>query len=375
MKTNEKTETLTTWVEVDLAQLRKNLKALERMSKRPVMAVVKANAYGHGLIEIAQAAYAAGMGWAGVARLEEALTLRRGCYNGKILVLGYTPPEAAMLATLEEVSLCVFDLATAKAYDKQARAAGKTLSVHVKIDSGMGRLGLLPEEGKAFVKHLSGLKNLQVEGLFTHFARADEPELNTTGQQLERFHAVVNELEQIGLRPEWVHAANSGGTLGFKEAYYDMVRPGIAMYGLNPSDKALVPKSIKPILSWKTRLVSVKDLPEGHGIGYGHRHVLEKPAKVGVLAVGYADGFRRVSGNVVLIGGERVAVVGSVCMDQCMVRLDDMPNAKIGDEVVLLGSQGREAITADEIAVRWGTINNDVVATLAPRMPRVYLNG
>ncbi len=368
------TDGLTTWIEVDLGQLQRNLRVLGKLSRKPVMAVVKANAYGHGLTEIANAAERFGSDWAGVARFEEALALRKGGFTGKVLVLGYTPPAAALLAALEEISLCVFDLKTAAQYDKQALAAGKKLNLHLKIDSGMGRLGIQPDEGEAFVKTLQRYKNLHLEGMFTHFARADEPALPTTAQQLDRFDGLVKALEAKGMRPAWVHASNSGGTLGFPAAAYDLVRPGIVMYGLSPSSKVTLPAGIKPILSLKTRLVSVKELPKGYGIGYGHRFTLKQRSRVGVLAIGYADGSRRVMGNQVLINGKLTDVIGSVCMDQCMVLLNDLPDAKIGDEVVLLGKQKGAAITAEDLARRWGTINYEVVATLGHRIPRIYLN-
>lgn len=366
------TANLTTWLEIDLSQLQNNLNELKKMTGKPVMAVVKANAYGHGLVDIALAAEAAGTPWCGVARLEEALALRQGGVKTNILVLGYTPPGSAVLAALEGISLTVYDRATAQAYSAAGLESGKPLNVHLKIDSGMGRLGVFANEGVDMAKYLRSLPGIHFQGMFTHFARADEPELNTTDQQLEKFASLVKQLEEINLRPEYVHASNSGGTLAFKDAWFDFVRPGIALYGLSPSSKALVPPTIKPILSWKTRLISVKELPAGHGVGYGHRYVVKTPEKIGVLAIGYADGFRRVPGNEVIINGKRVPVLGSVCMDQCMVQLEDVPDAKIGDEVVIIGQQGGEVITADDIAARWGTINYEVVAGVAARVARVY---
>ena len=366
-------QNLTTWLEVDLKRLKNNLSELQKMTGKPVMAVVKANAYGHGLADIALAAEAAGSPWCGVARLEEALALRKAGVNAHILVLGYTPPGSAVLAVVENISLTVYDRATAQAYAAAGEESGKTLNVHLKIDSGMGRLGVFSEEVIELAKYLQSLPGINLQGMFTHFARADEPELPATDQQLAKFANLVKELEKHNFRPEFVHASNSGGTLAFKDAWYDFVRPGIAMYGLSPSSKALVPKAIKPILSWKTRLISVKELPTGHGVGYGHRYVLTKPEKIGVLAIGYADGFRRVPGNEVLIAGKRVKVIGSVCMDQCMVQLHDVPEVKIGDEVVIIGQQGKETITADDVAARWGTINYEVVAGIAARVSRVYI--
>lgn len=366
-------QNLATWLEIDLIQLKENLSELQKMTGKPVMAVVKANAYGHGLVDIALAAEAAGSPWCGVARLEEALALRQAGVNAHILVLGYTPPGSAVLAAVENISLAVYDRATAQAYAAAGIESGKTLNVHLKIDSGMGRLGVFPEEGVEMAKYLRSLPGINLQGLFTHFARADEPELPATNQQLAKFANLVKDLEKDNLKPEFVHASNSGGTLAFNDAWYDFVRPGIAMYGLSPSSKALVPAALKPILSWKTRLISVKELPAGYGVGYGHRYVLTKPEMIGALAIGYADGFRRVPGNEVLIAGKRAKVIGSVCMDQCMVQLGDIPEAKIGDEVVIIGKQGEQTITADDVAARWGTINYEVIAGIAARVSRVYV--
>ncbi len=366
-------QNLATWLEIDLIQLKENLSELQKMTGKPVMAVVKANAYGHGLVDIALAAEAAGSPWCGVARLEEALALRQAGVNAHILVLGYTPPGSAVLAAVENISLAVYDRATAQAYAAAGIESGKTLNVHLKIDSGMGRLGVFPEEGVVMAKYLQSLQGIHLQGLFTHFARADEPELPATNQQLAKFANLVKDLEKDNLKPEFVHASNSGGTLAFNDAWYDFVRPGIAMYGLSPSSKALVPAALKPILSWKTRLISVKELPAGYGVGYGHRYVLTKPEMIGALAIGYADGFRRVPGNEVLIAGKRAKVIGSVCMDQCMVQLGDIPEAKIGDEVVIIGKQGEQTITADDVAARWGTINYEVIAGIAARVSRVYV--
>ena len=366
-------QNLATWLEIDLIQLKENLSELQKMTGKPVMAVVKANAYGHGLVDIALAAEAAGSPWCGVARLEEALALRQAGVNAHILVLGYTPPGSAVLAAVENISLAVYDRSTAQAYAAAGIESGKTLNVHLKIDSGMGRLGVFPEEGVEMAKYLRSLPGINLQGLFTHFARADEPELPATNQQLAKFANLVKDLEKDNLKPEFVHASNSGGTLAFNDAWYDFVRPGIAMYGLSPSSKALVPAALKPILSWKTRLISVKELPAGYGVGYGHRYVLTKPEMIGALAIGYADGFRRVPGNEVLIAGKRAKVIGSVCMDQCMVQLGDIPEAKIGDEVVIIGKQGEQTITADDVAARWGTINYEVIAGIAARVSRVYV--
>jgi alanine racemase len=361
------------WTEVNLSALQNNIKVIERLSKKPMMAVVKANAYGHGQVEVAQAASAAGIQWFGVARLEEAVKLRQGGIDRNILVLGYTPPASILIAQAKKIDLCLYDIDTAKAYEAQASATGKPISVQVKIDTGMGRLGVFPEDGVEFIRALQNFHGLRINGIFTHFARADEPAEPATSLQINRFDRLVQELEKSGLRPALVHASNSGATIAFPQAEYDLLRPGIIMYGLSPSSQIQLPEGILPVLTWKTRLTSVKILPTGHGVSYGHEYVTSQNERVGALAVGYADGYRRSQGNIVLIQGKRVPVIGRVCMDQTMVSLQGLTDCRIGDEVVLMGCQGQECITADEIARHWGTINYEVIAGIAARVNRHYL--
>ena len=214
---------------------------------------------------------------------------------------------------------------------------------------------------------------LNLQGIFTHFARADEPEANTTKNQIERFGKIISNLQEAGICPEIIHAANSAGAIEFPESRFNMVRVGIGLYGLSPSKSVNLPPSIDPALSWKTRLISIKELEKGHGVSYGFSYYTKKKERIGVIAVGYGDGFRRQPGNKVLIRGKIADVVGNVCMDQSMVQIDHIPDAEIGDEVVLIGSQNGKEITATDIADRWNTINYEVICGLASRMPRYYL--
>ncbi len=224
------------------------------------------------------------------------------------------------------------------------------------------------------LKDLSRRPQLNVEGIFTHFARADEPQASTTAEQLAMFDKLVMQLRQAGIAPKYIHAANSAAILNFPAARYDLVRPGISLYGFPPSPETPIPAKLKPALTWKTRLTSVRTFPSGHGISYGHIYNTSHAERIGSIAIGYADGYRRVDGNVALVHGKRVPVVGRVCMDQCMLQLEEVPDAAIGDEVVLLGGQGSEYISAEEIAGRWGTINYEVICGLSTRLPRIYLN-
>jgi alanine racemase len=360
------------WVEVDLSAIQQNYSWLRKTVGVPVMAVVKANAYGHGLKAVGEALQAAGADAFGVARMEEALALREAGVRSPILVLGYTPPENVPLAVEQGVRLAVFDEETAREYAERALGCGKRLRVHAKVDTGMGRLGVLPDRAVGFLQALRGMDGLEVEGLFTHFARADEPGVDTTERQIRTFDAVVAELDALGLRPPWVHAANSAGALFFPDSRYDLVRCGIALYGINPSAGANAPRELRPALSWKCQLVSIKELPPGHGVSYNHLYFTRKKERIGVIACGYADGLRRTDGNRVLIRGKRVPIVGAVCMDQSMVQLDEVPDAQVGDEAVLIGTQGEESIEAGELARTWNTNAYEVVCGIGSRIPRQY---
>jgi len=362
----------TTWLEINLGAIQNNIRQLREIAGVPVMAVVKANGYGHGAVEVGLAPQQSGAAWLGVARIEEALALRQSQISLPILVLGFTEPRRIPEAIHNQVSLCVYDLEYARAYAAQARSCQGTLKVQVKFDSGMGRLGLFPEDGLVFIKSLCALDGLEVEGVFTHMARADEIDRETTLWQIGRFQTLVDQLQTAGLRPPLAHASNSAATLYYSQAKFDLVRCGISIYGLHPSDEAPNPLAFQPALTWKARLTSVKFLPPGHGVGYNYRYRTQGRERIGAVSAGYADGFRRRLGNFVLVHGRRVQVVGGVCMDQFMVQLDEIPDAKIGDEVVLLGKQGEAVITAEEIAAAWGTNNYEVVCGLEARLPRLY---
>lgn len=365
-------EPFSTWLEIDLSAIRNNIQQISKITSRPVMAVIKANGYGHGLIEAGRAAQSAGAAWLGVARVEEAVWLRQAGIQMPILVLGFSAPERVTEAIANNVTLALPHPDLMKAFARQARAAGQPLRVHAKFDTGMGRLGVFPEDGLEFVRLIHEQSELQLEGIFTHFASADDPGIGTTDWQLDRFTKLVETLTASGLRPPLIHAANSAASLYFPSAYFDMVRAGIAIYGLDPSADAPCPAGFRPALTWKTQLASVKYLPPNYGIGYNHRYVTSKEERIGVIPVGYADGFRRRLGNFALVGGQRVPVVGGVCMDQCMLQLETVPHAKIGDEVVLIGRQGEAVITAEEVGQAWGTVNYDVVCGLTARVPRFY---
>ncbi len=363
-----------TRAEIDLDAIRHNVANIAALltGGKGLMAVVKANGYGHGAVPVARAALQAGATELGVATVDEAAELRQAGITAPVLVLGPATPPAMRLARDLGVRVTVHSLESARA----ARDIDG-LRVHLKVDTGMGRLGF-PATGEG-IRSLADAKRLlgdAAEGIFTHLSDADNQDQGYTLAQLDRFDGVLKELGGRGFEFRCVHAANSAATLALPRAHYDLVRPGLAIYGLYPApwQKALC--ELRPALSLKTAIDGIKELPSGWGISYGHTVVLQSPRRVGVLPAGYADGVRRgLSGRLgVLVGGRRVRVLGRVCMDQMVVDLQDVASARPGDEAVLLGCQGNECVTADEWADLTGTISYEIVTGISARVPRVYLN-
>ncbi|MFW5713259.1 MAG: alanine racemase [Brevefilum sp.] len=368
------TQAYSTWLEIDLAAIKNNIRQIRSMTKTEVMAVIKANGYGHGVLDVAMAAAEAGATWCGVARMEEALNLRAAGLTSEVMVLGYTPPVLISEAIENNIHVAIYDIEMARAYAARARQTDGKLKAHLKVETGMGRLGLAPKKASDFLANHRDHDRIEITGIFTHFARADEPESGATERQLAIFNELLQQLEKESLLPGMIHAANSAAVINYPQTYFDLVRPGIAIYGLDPSPNTRLPEGFLHALTWKARLTSVRTFPPGHGISYGSIYVTSAEERIGVIPVGYGDGFRRLSGQEVLCRGKRVNVVGRVCMDQCMLQLDSVPEASAGDEVVLLGKQGSAEITAGELAHRWGTLNYEVVCGLADRLPRVYLD-
>lgn len=361
------------WAEIDLSAIGGNVRFFSTHTEALVMAVVKANGYGHGAVPVAQAALKAGASWCGVAQAQEALELRRAGMDCPILLLGFAP--AARLAELisMRVSLIVWEPGQLEKAAAAAQESGHPARLHLKVDTGMGRVGVRPQEAAALARRLAESEELQFEGLLTHFARADEKDHGPTLQQEHCFRDVIGSLEAGGLHPGLIHSANSAATLVRPASHFDMVRVGIAMYGLDPSADCPCPVELRPALAWKSQLTHVKSVPKGSGLSYGHEYITSGAETIGTVSAGYADGYRRAGGTVALVAGERVPVVGRVCMDQFLVRLDDVPGAAVGDEVVLLGEQAQAQLPVEEMALRWGTINYDVVCSIGARVPRIYV--
>jgi alanine racemase len=352
------------------------------------MAVVKANGYGHGAVEVAREALHNGAQYLGVARINEAISLRKAGLSAPILIFGYSPPDLAPLLIDYELTQTVYSLSTATALSEQANRKGKNITVHLKVDSGMGRLGFVLENINTTpnntplnnpvreIEAITRLAGLTVEGIFTHFATADSADKSYADLQLDRFMDFLHGLQKEGLEPPLRHAANSGALIDIPESHLDMVRPGIASYGLNPSDeinKDMV--DLKPVMTLKSKIIHLKKVPPGFNISYGITYQTKAHTTIATIPVGYADGFNRLlsSRGYMLVDGQRVPIVGRVCMDLTMLDVGAISGVALEDEVVIFGEQGDEAITADDIAASIGTINYEVVSTITSRVPRVYL--
>ncbi|OIO36529.1 MAG: alanine racemase [Candidatus Omnitrophica bacterium CG1_02_44_16] len=366
-----------TWVEVDLQALASNYRFLKSMLPKgtKVMAAVKANAYGHGIVEVSRKLIECGIDYLGVACIDEALALRKHFAREPILNLGVFLRQDIGTVLKNNITVTVANLNAAKILNAAARSLKKKANVHVKIDTGMGRLGVWHEEAEEFIIALCSLRNLTIEGLYTHFPSADSDEAFTKSQ-ITAFCVLVNRLQIRGIDIPIKHAANSMAVIGFKDAHFNLVRPGLALYGLHPKDDLLGKIGLKPILSFKTKVVYLKKVASGRSISYGRTYVTDKEAVIATLPVGYGDGYNRHLSNKghVIIRGVSCPVVGVVCMDQTMVDVSRVKGVKIEDKVVLIGSQGAHKIRVEEIATLCHTIPYEVVCWISPRVPRVYIN-
>jgi alanine racemase len=337
----------------------------------PLMVTLKADAYGHGALRTARTALTSGAQALAVATLGEARALREAGIAAPILVLGYTPPWQAREAVEQRVTCTVFDLDAARALGEAAAARERQVAVHLKVDTGMARLGIPPEAAGDFLRALGGLPGLHVEGIYTHFATADSADETFGRLQLGRFAGLLADLARAGLRPPLAHAANSAALLRFPEARFDMVRPGIACYGLHPSPDTPLPAGFRPVLSFHTEVAQVKELPAGTPLSYGGAFVTQRPSRIATIPVGYGGGFRRSPHwRHVLVGGQRAPLVGRVNMDYALIDVSEIAGVRRGAAVVLIGAQGVDAISAEEVAGWLGTINYEIVATILPRVPR-----
>lgn len=367
------------WAEVDLQAIRHNVQEVRRLvgPKREIMAVVKANGYGHGSVQVAQAALKAGATRLAVARMVEAVQLRQAGISVPILILGYVPLEQVDKALEQDITLSVYRLDMAQGIAAKAEKKNLRAKIHLKVDTGMGRLGFLPgPEGVAEIKQVCRLKKLEVEGIYTHFATADETDKGYAKEQFALFLSILNILESEGITFPLRHCANSAAIIDLPETYLDMVRPGIILYGLYPStevDQAKV--RLQPAMTLKTHIAHVKKVTPGTKLSYGSTYTVPEETVIATLPIGYADGYPRLlsSRGYVLIHGQRAPVVGRVCMDQCMVNVGHIPGVKIHDEAIIFGKNKDNCLPVEELATLLGTINYEVVCWVGSRVPRIYI--
>ncbi|MCL5269746.1 MAG: alanine racemase [bacterium] len=373
-----------TYAEIDLAALKHNLARIkERIGAAEITAVVKANAYGHGMVPVARAALEAGASCLGVGFLEEGMRLRRAGVAAPVLVLGGVLFHQVRQYIRRELDITVSSLPLAYAVNKEAGRLGARARVHLKFDTGMNRIGMSHVDPDRVFSRLTALENLEIVGIYSHLATADEADPAFTNLQIERFGAVAESARRHGFAPRWLHLANSAAALRHPGAVFNMVRVGIAMYGIYPSAEVSREAALRPVLAFKSRVVFLKEVAAGQGVSYGLTYVTERPTRIATVPVGYGDGYWRTLSNraCVLIRGRRRPVVGRVCMDQIMV--DVGPESagagdsavRVGDEVVIYGRQGAEEIGVEEIAALAGTIPYEITCALAQRVPRVVVGG
>jgi alanine racemase len=363
------------WAEIDLDAVRANVAELARLAApAALLAVVKADGYGHGSVPVARAALDAGATWLGVALVEEGIELRDAGIDVPILVLSEPVPGAADAVVRARLTPAVYTPGGIESLAKAVAGSGAPrLGVHLKVDTGMHRVGAAPEDAAALVARIEELDELELSGFWTHFAVADEPSDPYTAQQLQQFKAVLATSGAAPTRP-LIHAANSAALLAHPDSRFDLVRTGIAIYGIPPAPILADRAPLQPALSLKTRVSHVKTLAAGERLSYGLRYELARPSRIATVPIGYADGVPRNLGAVggqVLVHGARHPIAGTVTMDQLMVDVGD-ENVSVGDEVVLIGRQGTETVTAEEWAERMGTIGYEIVCAIGARVPRIY---
>ena len=380
-----------TRAEIDLAALAHNYRELMRVAAPDthLMAVVKADGYGHGAPQVARIALECGAKFLAVARFDEAVRLRKAGIAAPILLFGYSLPSYVPFMADNDIRAAVNALASARKLSVEAVRTGKILKIHIKIDTGMGRLGLLadgltvdPSTGEGVsgvvkdVLTIASLPHVEVEGIFTHFANADAKDKTHTREQYKRFAGLLEALAKEGFAPRLRHAANSAATIEMPETHLDLVRPGVSQYGLWPSDE--VDKNridLKPVMTLKSTVIHLKSVGPDFAVSYGSTHHTPQPTRIATIPIGYADGFDRVLSSTgdMLVRGVRAPIIGRVCMDLTMIDVGHIPKVEVEDEVVILGRQGDEEITADEIAAHVGTINYEIVSSLTSRVAKVYV--
>jgi alanine racemase len=367
------------WMEVNLDNLVHNLREIKKVIKPPasLMGILKADGYGHGAVEISRVLMEEGVERFGVAVLDEAIQLRKSGIDVPILILGYTPVELFEQVLEYGITPAIYNYEDALKLSELVSAKGTQMQIHLKLDTGMGRIGLVPgEDSLDIVSNIYRLPGIIIESIFTHFSVADEKDKTYTEMQYEKYMNFVSALKDRGIDIPLRHVGNSAAVIDLPDMHLDMVRPGIILYGLYPSDEVDQEKvPLKPLASLKARIAHVKTVPPGTSVGYGRKFISTRSSVIATIPLGYADGYTRLlSGKAsVLVRGVRAPLAGNICMDQCMIDVTGIDGVKVGDEAVLMGEQGGQSITAGELGGLLGTINYEIVCMIGKRVPRVYI--
>ena len=368
------------WVEINLNNLDFNIKNIKaKIGDREMIGVIKADAYGHGSVKVAEVLRENGCKTFAVATLHEAVTLREAGAKEEIIILGLTPDMYASTIADYDITPVVCNSENAAAFDAAAKAAGKTVKGLLAVDTGMGRIGYLADETDYAiedVKKIQALDNFKIKGMFSHMSTADAADKTYSHQQEEKYNKFYEALTAAGIDIPFRTLANSASIMELPSVHFDACRLGIILYGCYPSDEVDVNQlAIKPVMSVKANIVHLKDVPENFSVGYGRKFISERPSKIATLALGYADGYPRPYSpfGKVLVNGCVAPLAGNICMDQCMVDVTDVPDVKVGDEVIIMGTDGKNTILADDIAKATGTINYEIVCAFGQRLPKVYV--
>ncbi|MGL4450939.1 MAG: alanine racemase [Sarcina sp.] len=365
------------WAEVNLDNIRSNIREIKKLTKdKKIIAVVKADAYGHGAVDVAPVLLEEGASKLAVAVITEALELRNAGIKADIMILGYTPLTFSEKLIRQNIEQTVYSLDYARGLSREALKLNTKAKIHLAIDTGMGRIGFLPNEDLEDIIKVCSLPGLDIVGIFTHFSTADEKDKTYTKKQFKKFVGICDELEKRGIHIPLKHSSNSAAIMDLNETYLDGVRPGIITYGYYPSNEVQLEKlKLKPALTLKTNVVHLKKLKKDMYISYGRDFKTEKETIIATLPIGYADGYTRLlNGKAkVIIRGQLAPVVGKICMDQCMVDVTDIKGVKLGDEVILIGEDNGVKFNADDMAQLIGTINYEIICMLKNRVPRIYL--
>lgn len=368
------------WAEINLNNLDFNIKNIKaKIGQRELIGVIKADAYGHGSIKVAEVLRENGCKTFAVATLHEAITLRDAGAKEEIIILGLTPSIYADTLVTYDLTPVVCDYENAAAIDAQARAAGKTIQGLIAVDTGMGRIGYLADEideAVQDIKKIASLSNFKIKGMFSHMSTADVADKTFSHLQEEKYNKFYKAVVSAGIDIPMRTLANSASIMELPTVHFDACRPGIILYGCYPSDEVDINKlAIKPVMSVKANIIHLKDVPEGFSVGYGRKFISERSSKIATLALGYADGYPRPYSQYakVLVNGCVAPVAGNICMDQCMVDVTDVPDVKVGDEVIIMGSDGKNTISAEDIAKATGTISYEIVCAFGQRLPKVYV--